>query len=245
MATDEHEGSGANAATVDRVIDIAIEQFSRHGYADTKLDAIARASGMSKRMIHYHFGDKQGLYHRALGEAVSRLAMDPGDLGVTSGIPVEGVRLLIEALYDQYVQYPEAVRLITQESVIQSLEPTGQSPVTDLSAISLHLDKLLMVGQDAGAFRPGISTNDVFTIIAALAMYRTTNHDMMENLLGVDMASEANIDGMRHLIVDTVLAFLTSNIPDTGQESYLLANSEDDESEAPSDIYDTDAGIYD
>lgn len=117
--------------------------------------------------------------------------------------------------------------------------------MADLSGLSLHLDKLLMVGQDAGAFRPGISANDVFTIIAALAIYRTTNHDMMDNLLGIDMTNEVNTEGMHRLVVDTVLAFLTSNIPDSGQESYLVAHSTDDESEAPSDIYDSESGIYD
>lgn len=244
-ATTETTGTTAAEVAVERVVEIATEEFSHKGFAETKLDTISRASGMSKRMIHYHFGDKQGLYQKALAHAAELLAPNVALMETDSAVPVEGVRKLVDTIFDQYVAHPEAVRLLTQESVIQSLETTQNAAVTDLSELSLHLDKLLMKGQDAGAFRPGISANDVFVLIASLAMYRTTNKDMMINLLGLDMTNETNTEGMRRMIVDAILAFLTANIPDTGQESYLTAKVEDDESEVPSDVYDSGAGIYD
>lgn len=250
MATDDNamtETTGTTAAevAVERVVEIATEQFSHKGFAETKLDTISRASGMSKRMIHYHFGDKQGLYQKALAHAAELLAPNVALMETDSTVPVEGVRKLVDTIYDQYVAHPEAVRLLTQESVIQSLEASQNAAVTDLSELSLHLDKLLMKGQDAGAFRPGISANDVFVLIASLAMYRTTNKDMMINLLGLDMTNETNTEGMRRMVIDAVLAFLTANIPDSGQESYLTAKVEYDESEVPSDVYDSGSGIYD
>ena len=61
---------------------------------------------------------------------------------------------------------------------------------------------------------------------------------MMDNLLGVDMSSQANTDGMHRLTVDAVLAFLTANIPDSGHESYLVPSDADEGDEAsPQDIY--------
>ncbi|APT92061.1 TetR family transcriptional regulator [Corynebacterium phocae] len=232
-------------ATVDRVVRVAINHFAQRGYADTKLETIARESGMSKRMIHYRFGDKQGLYQQALGAAARRLAPKLSELKVNSTVPVEGVRVLVDIIYRNFVAEPEAVRMLTQESVIQSLDTTTRSAVADLSDITLHLDKLLMRGHDSGAFRPGISANDIFTIIASLSMYRTTNREMMLNILGVDMTNEVNTEGMHRLAVDTVLAFLTSNIPDSGKSSYLTAEPDDSETEAAADIYGTEASPYD
>lgn len=238
LGTDAEATAADSSNSIERVIDAAIEEFAENGYSETKLDTISRASGMSKRMIHYHFGDKQGLYQQALGKASHNLTPAPEDLEVDSAVPVEGVRKLIDALYARYVEHPECVRLLTQESVIHSLTAASGTPVADLSAVSLHLDKLLMGGQDSGAFRPGISTNDVFTIIAALSMYRTANHSMMLDLLGVDLADEDNTEGMHRLVVDTVLAFLTSNIPDSGRESYLTTQPAPDEAKDLADIYD-------
>ena len=59
----------ADTAALERAVDIALIHFAQEGYAATKLDMIAREAGMSKRMLHYHFGDKRELYRRALNRA--------------------------------------------------------------------------------------------------------------------------------------------------------------------------------
>ena len=113
--------------------------------------------------------------------------------------------------------------------------------LVDVSEISLHLDRLLMLGQDSGAFRPGISANDIFTLISALSMYRVTNHAMMSNLLDINMYTHNNTEGLHRMAVDAVLAFLTANIPDIGFESYLTQNeTELDAESAPLDVYSTE-----
>lgn len=55
------------------VLDVAIRHFSTLGYQDAKLDEIAKEADLSKRMLHYHFGDKKSLYHRSLQAAVAQL----------------------------------------------------------------------------------------------------------------------------------------------------------------------------
>ncbi|MBK4166502.1 TetR family transcriptional regulator [Corynebacterium macginleyi] len=234
---EDSDAHGADSTSTDAVVNIAISQFSARGFAETKLDTIAAESGMSKRMIRYHFGDKQGLYLSALSAAAERLRPDEKDLELDSAVPVEGVRKLVDWIFWQYVNHPEAIRMMTWETA-QSIVGSSTHPVADFSAVALHLDRLLLLGQDAGAFRPSISTNDIFTIIASLTSYRVTNQAMMDNLLGVDMSSQSNTTGMHRLTVDTVLAFLTANIPDSGHESYLVSSDADEDDEAsPQDIY--------
>lgn len=94
-------------------------------------------------------------------------------------------------------------------------------PLADQSSITLQLDKLLMQGQDMGAFRPGISAQDIFTLIASIAMFRVTVRNTTINLYNIDMMDDANTTGMAHLAVDTVLAFLTSHIRSRDQISYV------------------------
>ena len=174
---------------------------------------------MSKRMIHYHFWRQEGAL--PAGSEHGRAAPQPaaGSLDIDSAVPVEGVRTLVDWLFKQHVEHPEAIRMMTMETSTGALE-TGQALI-DVSEVSLHLDKLLMLGQDSGAFRPGISANDIFTLIASLTMYRVTNRSMMQNLLDIDMHSPENTEGMHRMAVDAVLAFLTANIPDSGYSSYL------------------------
>ncbi|NTS21871.1 hypothetical protein HT105_24680, partial [Bacteroides fragilis] len=57
-------------------------------------------------------------------------------------------------IFKQHVEHPEAIRMMTMESSTGALD--GGHALIDVSEVFLHLDKLLMLGQDSGAFRPGI-----------------------------------------------------------------------------------------
>ena len=63
----------AGIVTTDRVVEVALHSFATHGFDETRLEAIAQESGMSKRMIHYHFGDKKGLYLQTFYLAIAQL----------------------------------------------------------------------------------------------------------------------------------------------------------------------------
>ena len=245
MTVDDHTSSpdagnapgAGETVTAEKVIEIGIQQFADHGFAETKLDNISRISGMSKRMIHYHFGDKRGLYVRCLGAAAERLTPPEEALHIDSNVPIEGMRRLVDVLYFLHVENPDCVRLMAMESATNVIDAGEVPAVADLSGMALHISKLLMLGQDAGAFRPGISANDLFTLISALASHRVTNKSMLANLLGVDMDTKDNTLGLHRMTVDTILAFLTANIPDIGFESYLTARPLPEEENAVTDIY--------
>lgn len=230
-----------DTSTVDGVIDVAIEQFSEHGFPETKLDNIARLSGMSKRMIHYHFGDKKGLYHRCLMATVERITPVRDEMVADTTVPVEGVTKLVEAVYSRLVGHPECVRLLAMESLYKVMNLRELAHLYSQSEIALHLDRLLMIGQDAGAFRPGIAAEDLFYLMGSLAFFRLTNQDVMINLFDLDPASAENTEGVRRLMIDAVISFLTANIRDTGHDSYLVADMVGDgEPQSALGIYDAE-----
>lgn len=211
-------------AAAARVTGVALDYFAEHGYEATKLENIARDAGMSKRMIHYHFGDKRGLYEQAVVLAIKRLHPTEESIQVESTVPVEGVRVLVDAVFNQFLRHPEAVRMLVSENLNQILDLKNIPAIYDESTVKLHVDRLLLAGQDAGAFRPGISADDLFVMITSLAFYRVTNKSSLANLLSINLDSPENVEGAHRMLVDAVLAFLTSNIPNTGQSSYLQSD---------------------
>lgn len=88
-----HAGNGAAgrgagfAARRDRILDIAVDGFRRHGYAGTSIHDISRALGRTKGSLYYYFRDKEdilfGAHARSLehlhaaGRAVLRAHRDP------------------------------------------------------------------------------------------------------------------------------------------------------------------------
>ncbi|MCS5480225.1 TetR family transcriptional regulator [Corynebacterium sp. YIM 101645] len=230
-----------DTSTVDGVIEVALEQFSEHGFPETRLDNIAKISGMSKRMIHYHFGDKRGLYHRCLVAAVERITPAGEEMTLDTTVPVEGVTRLVEAVYSRLIENPDCVRLLAMESLHKVMNLRELAHLHNQSEISLHLDRLLLIGQDAGAFRPGIAAEDLFYLMGSLAFFRLTNQDLMINLFDLDPASAENTGGVRRLMIDAVVSFLTANIRDSGHDSYLVTDMVGDgEPQSALGIYDAE-----
>src|SRR5580704_3132164 len=44
------------------LLDAALEEFSRRGFAGARVADIARRAGVNKQLINYYFGSKEGLY---------------------------------------------------------------------------------------------------------------------------------------------------------------------------------------
>ncbi|WIM67179.1 TetR/AcrR family transcriptional regulator [Corynebacterium breve] len=231
-------------ATPEDVITIALHRFAIQGFQETKLDAISKESGMSKRMIHYHFGDKRGLYHRTLATALSNLQPPTEVHNRSFTVPVEGVRRFVDAMFYRMVEEPESLRLVLRESLEPVLDLVEMSAISDASELTLHLERLLLMGQDVGAFRPGISTHDLLALILALGSYRVTGHDLTVNLFDIDLQSRENTEGMRRFVIDAVLAFLTSNISDSGYSSYLVQRAPTPSPISNDEVYGFEKDIY-
>jgi TetR/AcrR family transcriptional regulator, mexJK operon transcriptional repressor len=85
----------------ERIRDAAIELFLQKGYEGVSVDAIARASEVSKPTIYAHFEGKEDLFVSLLEDACERLLaplVSPAD-----------DRLLSETLHDQAQAYAAAV----------------------------------------------------------------------------------------------------------------------------------------
>src|ERR1051325_6970118 len=52
------------------LVSIAIDCFSRYGYQGTSIDRIARAAGVTKGALYYHFKDKEGRLFGALDDRI-------------------------------------------------------------------------------------------------------------------------------------------------------------------------------
>lgn len=55
-----------------RILDSALKEFSRCGFAGARVDTIARRAGVNKRMLYHYFTDKKGLFSAVLREKITR-----------------------------------------------------------------------------------------------------------------------------------------------------------------------------
>lgn len=238
MTPQTHRSSRQGQAALERVVGVAITEFAERGFSATKMEKLSTLSGMSKRMIHYHFTDKAGLYHRAVDTALQRVLPDIASLESHSPVAVDDMRALIDVAFERMAAHPTEVQLLARLEQDKPGREALQDSVEQISELSKYLNKLLIRGQDAGAFRPGISAADIFYLMTTLSMAHISHRGMMDRVWDVALDSDDNRAGAHRLATDAVIAFLTSNLPATEHSSYL---SEADHEDATADIYGTDA----
>ena len=61
------------------ILKAAVAEIAQQGSAGIRIDAIAKAAGLNKRMIYHHYGDKEGLVCAALVAATECLGL-PSDV---------------------------------------------------------------------------------------------------------------------------------------------------------------------
>jgi AcrR family transcriptional regulator len=64
------------SAAAEEIVRAALKEFARAGEHGARIDAIARAAGVNKRLLYHYVGDKAALFEAALGLALDHLGGD-------------------------------------------------------------------------------------------------------------------------------------------------------------------------
>ena len=59
-----------------QILSAALELFVEHGFADVSMRQIAEQSGVTKSLIHHHFGSKEALWEATKEQALAQYAAE-------------------------------------------------------------------------------------------------------------------------------------------------------------------------
>jgi len=93
------------------LVDAACRLFARKGYADTSVQAIADAAGISRGSIAWHFGSKEGLLFAAVDRAFAEWEQEVLVKLLGAGRGPESLRQVVEAHLAFVRRNPDVVRL--------------------------------------------------------------------------------------------------------------------------------------
>ncbi|WP_280261352.1 TetR/AcrR family transcriptional regulator [Nocardia wallacei] len=104
-----------------QMLDAAVEVFSRKGYHDTSMDAIAAEAKISKPMLYLYYGSKDELFRASIQREAARFIESVAVAGNPKLTPHEQLRAGLEA----FLSYVDNNRLSWQVLYRQAL---GQQP---------------------------------------------------------------------------------------------------------------------
>lgn len=192
------------------ILEIASEEFALNGLSGARIDEIAARTRSSKRMIYYYFGDKEGLYLRALENAYRRVREGESKLDTEGLPPIEALSRLVEFTFDHHHQHEEFIRMVMIENIHhgQYLEKSEVIRGLNVTAID-HIARIYERGLADGVFRSGLDPVELHWQVSALCFFNVSNRATFSKIFGRDMGSADELTKLRENTVDMIVRFVT------------------------------------
>jgi AcrR family transcriptional regulator len=197
--------------TMAGILEVATREFANKGLSGARIDAIAKATQTSKRMIYYYYGSKEGLYMAVLEMAYRRMRQIESELYLDELEPRQALRALVEFTFEHHSGNEDYIRLVMNENMERGayLSQSTAIPETTVPAL-LATQRLYERGVKSGVFRAGLDPVDIHTSISALAFFNVSN----QHTFGLIYKDSGNrvvaADLRRSSITDMVLRFVCS-----------------------------------
>ncbi|MCP1199516.1 TetR/AcrR family transcriptional regulator [Notoacmeibacter sp. MSK16QG-6] len=189
------------------ILSVAISEFAAAGLSGARVDTIASRTRTSKRMIYYYFGDKLGLYTRALEAAYLKVREGEAALNLDHLPPREALTRLVAFTFEHHRQNPDFIRMVMIENIHNAEHLASSQVIRDMNIAAI--DKLAAIcrrGQEIGVFRDGLDPVALHWQISAASFFNVSNRPTFSAIFGAELFEEDAQERIRQQTVDSILA---------------------------------------
>ena len=191
---------GGDAAVREALLDTARRLFLAHGFGPVTIRQIAAAAGSSPATIHYHFGDKLGLYRAMLEAAiapVSAALQRLADPALAEQVDIgEVIRLYTRMLADN----PWVPALIVQEVLAEGGRFREQFIENFAGRLAPLFAAIIRREQARGAIRGDLDPNLAALSAISLTVFPFVALPVTSRVLGVSVTGDA----VQRLVAHTI-----------------------------------------
>jgi AcrR family transcriptional regulator len=146
------------AATRDRIVEVATQEFAEHGIAGARIERIVATARTNKAQLYGYFGNKEALFDAIFTASLDRIV---NAVPISADLADWAVRL-----YDDYLLRPDLIRLATWSRMER--RPTGPL-LADADQRNDHKLRAIAEAQAAGQVVPG-DPFDVMALVISMSM---------------------------------------------------------------------------
>jgi|688.fasta_scaffold316028_2 TetR/AcrR family transcriptional regulator len=198
-------------ATKGRILDAAEDEFARGGLLGARTEAIAAKTGVTKSMIFYHFGDKEGLYQAVLERAVSMRVATLQKTDLHNANVEVSLRNFVDSFLRDLSGNPNLPAIFFYEGIQNKGKFYSQIAITSLYA---PLVDILKRGSESGQFRDVDPLHSAVNIIGMCVFYYCSI-DNVKHLWppGTNPLSAEMIEMHRRMAVEQTVASVLAPCP--------------------------------
>jgi AcrR family transcriptional regulator len=142
-----------------RILDAATAEFSTHGIAGARVDRIAEASGLNKRLIYALFHDKRSLFETVAADCARKVLDLPFDAADLPNYAAD--------LFSLYQANPEVMRLANWHA----LEPGEVAhPLPRFAEVSRDMVRAIKRAQADGLVDSSFDARELLYLVAAITL---------------------------------------------------------------------------
>lgn len=206
MAAAERQRKGER--TAERILAVALDLFSRHGFDRVTMTDIGRAAHVAQSAVHYHFPTKDELWQAAILELRNSIAAEERLL-IAAGKdadPLSQLKLSMRLFLHLSMEQPALGRIVMMEGMTGGPRLTWM--VRELMGPRYRqLVDIVKRAMAAGQIKPHPPELVVIMLHAAAASFFTLS-PLMQEAFGIDVDDKDRRAAQEALIMDTVFAGL-------------------------------------
>lgn len=192
------------------VLEAAMEEFIRNGWAGARLQSIADKTGITKAMIHYYFDTKENLFQEVFREACSQLFGNVMEILETDVPLFHKIDQFITEAHNQFFVQPElAGFVITELNRNHGMTASFLREVTDFD--SSVFERQLETAASGYEIAP-VDSRQVLTNILSLCLFPFAGNNLIKELLHMkdEQEYERFLKERRTIVSDTIINWLAS-----------------------------------
>jgi AcrR family transcriptional regulator len=155
-----------------RLMTAAIALFAEKGYAAATVREIVAAAGVTKPVLYYHFGNKEGIFLAMMREAVAEFETVATAALTAGGTAPERILRFFDSLFALVLEHLDAMRVL---DAIYYGPPQG-APFFDFEAIHQRfietLTALVRDGMAVGELRAGDPEDVAWALVGPFEVVR-------------------------------------------------------------------------
>jgi AcrR family transcriptional regulator len=192
-------------ATREAILLAAMQEFSEKGLHGARVEEIAARTAVSKHMIYYYFGSKDGLYAAVLERVYADFRMAEGRANPDLSDPVAALAKLVGLNFDSHVDNPQRIRILMSENLDFGRHASQLDHSKQRELVLDTLGKILDAGEQMGVLRAGIDPLQLHLSISSLCFYYVSNAHTFSRAFSFDMTDSHNRKIRRAEVIETIL----------------------------------------
>ena len=196
--------------TKQKIFAAAETEFCEKGIYGARIDSIAEAADVNKRMIYHYFTNKEGLYTAVLREVYARLADLEIHLLESESDCKEAVRKLVYLYFEFLNANPSFVRMVMWENLCGGEHFNAASIREVKDSATVAMKALVRRGKESGVFRPDAIEVNILLAFHTFCFPYFSNMHTLSRLLSLDLSVEDNIRRHAEFVARAILGQLVA-----------------------------------